>query len=260
MKTTTNHSSDARALAHGRVPARPELDSLADLLTAYRGAAMGPAPRPSAALSARVDLTATPIAMQRDVVAVSDIAGVGARRAVGGLFGLGVTVAIILGAASGAAAVVSMGTAGLLPPGAQGVFDQVVSDIVPLGVVDEETTDQGEAPGVPTDSTTTPEPTEVPTPVPSLEPPAVVPGPVAVDPGENEAANSVEDTSNDDGSGTPGENNGAGNSGTGNSGNSGSGNADTGKKNDDKKNDKNDKNEDKKNGNSGNGNSGKKNG
>ena len=189
MKTTTISDRDAFELAQGRVPARPELDSLADLLTAYRSAAIGPAPRPSAALSARVDLSATPIALQRDIVADFETKGVATRRAASGLLGLGVTVAIILGAASGAAAVVSMGSAGLLPPEAQGVFDQVVSDIAPPGVVGEnkETTDRGEAPGVPIDSTTTPEPT------------ADVPGTTAVDPTKKEDKGSVDDGGKNDG-------------------------------------------------------------
>jgi hypothetical protein len=255
MKTTTNPERDALKLVRGRVPARADLDSLEDLFTAYRSAAIGSAPQPSAALSARVDLTATPIAMQRDVVAVSDIAGVGARRAVGGLFGLGVTVAIILGAASGAAAVVSMGTAGLLPPGAQGVFDQVVSDIVPLGVVGEETTDQGEAPGVPTDSTTTPEPTQVPS-------STTTPGPVddsGTDTDDEDAGpgdDGTTDQPNGGGSGNSGQNNGVGNSGEDNGfGNSGSdegaGNGNSGNENPGNGNG---------NGNSGNGNSGNGNG
>ena len=129
MKKMTKPRSDAVELAHGREAAHPDLDlladvdSLADLFTAYRGAAIGSAPRPSAALSARVDLTATPLAMHGDVIASGASTIVATRRAVKGLFGLGVTVAIILGAA-GAAAAVSMGTAGLLPQGAHDAFDQ----------------------------------------------------------------------------------------------------------------------------------------
>ena len=115
--------SDAFELADGRAPAHPDPDSLADLFSAYRSAAVGPAPRPSAALSARVDLTATPLAMQGDVVASGASTTVATKRAVKGLFGLGLTVAIILGAA-GAAAAVGMGTAGLLPEGAQDASDQ----------------------------------------------------------------------------------------------------------------------------------------
>jgi hypothetical protein len=153
MKTTTISDRDAFELAYGRVPARPDLDGLADLLTAYRSAAIGSAPRPSAALSARLDLSATPIAMQRDAVADRST-GAGARRAASGLLGLGVTVAIILGAASGAAAVVGAGSAGLLPPGAQDAFDQVVSIVAPPGVAGQETADQGEAPGNSIGSTT----------------------------------------------------------------------------------------------------------
>ncbi|CAN5162071.1 hypothetical protein BH11ACT4_BH11ACT4_24720 [soil metagenome] len=146
MNTTTISDRDALELAHGRVPARPDLDPLADLLTAYRSAAIGPAPRPSAALSARLDLSATPIAMQRDAVAVGS-GGAGTRRAASGLLGLGITAVIILGAASGAAAVVSAGSAGQLPPGMQETFDQVVSAVVPSGVDDRGTPGQGEAPG-----------------------------------------------------------------------------------------------------------------
>ena len=139
MKKITKPRSDAVELAHGREAAHPDLDlladvdSLADLFTAYRGAAIGSAPRPSVALSARVDLTATPLAMHGDVIASGASTIVATRRAVKGLFGLGVTVAIILGAASAAAAV-SMGTAGLLPQGAQDAFDQGAVPGVPAAV------------------------------------------------------------------------------------------------------------------------------
>ena len=147
MRTTTISDRDGVEFAHGRVPARPDLDSLADLLTAYRSAAIGSAPRPSAALSARLDPSATHIVMQRDAVTEGGSTGAGARRAASGLLGLGVTVGIILAAASGAAAVVGAGSAGLLPPGAQDAFDQVVSAFAPPGVVGQETSEQGEAPG-----------------------------------------------------------------------------------------------------------------
>ncbi|MBG6053746.1 hypothetical protein IWX81_000136 [Salinibacterium sp. CAN_S4] len=203
MKNTKNPGNDAFELALGRVPAGADGDSLTELLTAYRTAAIGPAPRPSAALSARVDLTAAPLVMQRDASnGISTV--VATRRAVTGLFGIGVTVAIILGAASGAAAVVSMGTAGLLPPGAQDVFDQVVPDTAPLGVVGIETTDQGEAPGVPAVVTPTPAPTGD--------------GPVtgaSSDDGSN-------DSGHESGTGNSGQNNGVGSSGEDNGfGNSG---------------------------------------
>jgi len=148
MKTTSISDSEAKQLANGRVPARRDLDSVADLLTAYRSAAIGAAPRPSAALSDRLDLTATPIHMQRGAGMERGSEGAGARRTAGGLFGLGVTVVIILGAASGAAAAVSAGSAGLLPPGAQQAFDQVVSIFSPSGDAGQETTGEGEAPGV----------------------------------------------------------------------------------------------------------------
>ncbi|SOE70715.1 hypothetical protein SAMN06296378_2300 [Salinibacterium xinjiangense] len=96
--------------------------------------------------------------MQSNVIASGIPTNGATGRAVRGLFGLGVTVAIVLGAA-GAAAAASMGTAGLLPPGAQDVFDQVVSDSEPLRAVGVEATDQGEAPGVPAVITSTPVPT-----------------------------------------------------------------------------------------------------
>jgi hypothetical protein len=147
MTTKRISDRDALELARGRVPGRADLDELADLLTEYRSAVIGTAPRPSAALAAKLDLSATPIAMQRDGQAESESKGRGARRAASGLFGMGLTVTIILGAASGAAAVVGAGSAGLLPPGAQDAFDRAVSIIVPPGVVGQETTDQGEAPG-----------------------------------------------------------------------------------------------------------------
>lgn len=205
MKTTTKPGSDACELAHGRLPAHPDLDSLADLLTAYRSAAIGPAPRPSAALSARVDLTATPLAMQGNVIASGVSTSGASGRAVRGLFGLGVTVAIILGAA-GAAAAVGMGTAGLLPPGAQDVFDQVVSDNEPLGVVGVETTDQGEAPGVPAVIT--------PTPVPSGDAPASS--------GSSDDEGEDADSRHESGTGNSGHNNGVGSLGEDNGfGNSG---------------------------------------
>lgn len=142
MNTTRISEKDAEGLAHGRVPSRPDLNPVADLLAEYRSAAIGSAPRPSAALTARLDLSAAPIAMQGDEPGSEPI-GVGARRTASGLFGLGVTVAVIFAAASGAAAV---GAAGLLPPGAQHAFDDVVSLIVPPGVAGTETTDPGEAP------------------------------------------------------------------------------------------------------------------
>ena len=199
MKTTTISDRDAFELAQGRVSARPDLDSLADLLTAYRIAAIGSVPQPSAALSARVDLSATPIAMQRDVITDGDLNGVATRRAASGLLGLGVIVAIILGAASGAAAVVGIGTAGLLPPVAQGVFDQVVSDSEPPGVVGEETTDQGEAPGVTTGGTDTDEATD---------------GTQSGSTPETESVDTgVVDPKHGNGAGTPGKENGLGNSG-----------------------------------------------
>ena len=205
MKTTTKPGSDACELAHGRLPAHPDLDSLADLLTAYRSAAIGPAPRPSAALSARVDLTATPLAMQGSNVASGVPAGGASGRAVRGLFGLGVTVAIVLGAA-GAAAAVGMGTAGLLLSGAQDVFDQVVSDNEPLGVVGVETTDQGEAPGVPA--------VIMPTPEPSGDAPASSGS--SDDEGEDAESRHESGTGNsghNNGIGSSGEDNGFGNSG-----------------------------------------------
>lgn len=253
MKNTKNPGNDAFELALGRVPAGADRDSLTELLTAYRTAAIGPAPRPSAALSARVDLTAAPLAMQRDATASGISTVVTTRRAVTGLFGLGVTVAIILGAASGAAAVVSMGTAGLLPPGAQDVFDQVVPDSAPLGVVGVETTDQGEAPGVPAAVT--------PTPAPTSDVPAT---------GASSDDGSA-DSGHESGTGNSGQNNGVGSSGEDNGfGNSGQ-NSGTSNDSDDesdgdlsndngKSNDKPDKPDDKPDDKSGNGNSDEKNG
>ena len=195
MKTTTNPGSDPGELAHGRLPACPDLDSLADLLTAYRSAAIGPAPRPSAALSARVDLTVTPLAMQGNVIASGVHTNDATRRAVTGLFGLGVTVAIILGAA-GAAAAVSMGTGGLFPPGAQDVFDQVVSDHAPLR----------EGRGVPAVVTPTPAPT----------------GNAPASDGSSDDEGEDADSRHERGTGNSGHNNGVGSSGEDNGfGNSG---------------------------------------
>jgi hypothetical protein len=251
MKNTQNPGNDPFGLASGRVPAGTDRDSLTELLTAYRTAAIGPAPRPSAALSARVDLTAAPLVMQRDAAANGISTVVATRRAVTGLFGVGVTVAIILGAASGAAAVVSMGTAGLLPPGAQEVFDQVVPDTAPLGVVGIETTDQGEAPGVPAVIT--------PTPAPTGDAPAT---------GSSSDDGSA-DSGHESGTGNSGQNNGVGSSGEDNGfGNSGenNGKSDDSADTDDgedtgpgKSDDSNGKSEDS-NGKSGNGNSDEKNG
>lgn len=208
MKTTTISDRDAFELAHGRVPARPDLDSLADLLAAYRSVALGSTPRPSAALNARLDLSTTPIAMQRDAVAEGRSSGV-AKRAASGLLGVGVVAAIILGAASGAAAVVGAGSAGLLPQGAQEAFDQVVSVVAPPGVAGQDTTDHGEAPGDSTGTTTTDDSTD------------------------NSAVTGQEVEGSDDSTTTTGEqpsdNEGQGNSGNGNSGNGNSGAGNSGK-------------------------------
>jgi hypothetical protein len=231
MKTTTISDRDAFELAQGRVSARPDLDSLADLLTAYRIAAIGSVPQPSAALRARVDLSATPIAMQRDVVVDGDMNGVATRRAASGLLGLGVIVAIILGAASGAAAVVGIGTAGLLPPVAQGVFDQVVSDSKPPGVVGEETTDQGEAPGVTTGGTETDESTEEVesggTPETESADTGVIDpkhGNGAGTPGKEDKENGLGNSGHNNGVGSSGEDNGFGNAGDNNGNGNGNGN------------------------------------
>ena len=228
MTTTRISDSDAFELAHGRVPARPDLNELADLLTDYRSAILGNAPRPSAALAERLDLSAPPITMQVDDATSSPAVGTG--RTVKGLFGLGVTVTIILGAASGAAAVAGAGSAGLLPQGAQDAFDQIVSVIAPPGVVGQETTGQVEEPGdpAPTDPTVEEDAAEVVTPaVEPVEPVAVVPpaAPVAETPAT---------TTNSNGNGTPNNNgngnseNSNGNAGSGSSSNSGNGNSGNG--------------------------------
>jgi hypothetical protein len=248
MNTTRISEKDADRLARGRVLERPDLNPLADLLADYRSAAIGAAPQPSAALAARLDLSATPIALQRDTVAETSVSGAGARRTASGLVGLGVTVAIVLAGASGAAAVVGAGSAGLLPSGAQNAFDRVVSLIVPPGVAGTETTDRGEAPGdgsetgpvphtpdgAPSDSAddrTTDDATE-----------GAQQGDdgVAGNPGNGNANGDVNGSGNANGNssgngnsenagtGKPAENPGNGNAGAGNSGNGNSGNGNAG--------------------------------
>jgi hypothetical protein len=251
MNTTRISEQASSGLAHGRVPGRPDLNPLADLLTEYRAAAIGSAPRPSAALAARLDMSATPIAMQRDLVAGVESSGVGVRRAASGLFGLGVTVTIILAAASGAAAVVGAGSAGILPPGAQDAFDQVVSTIVPPGVAGTETTDEGE---VPSDSSVTGPAPQTPSGTPSVttdDTSTTEDGTVSS--GNGNANGDVNGTGNanenSNGNGNS-ENAGNGNAGNGNAGNGNAGSGNSGNGNNDSSN----------NGNSGNGNSGNGNG
>lgn len=242
MNATRISEQDAQGLAHGRVPGRSDLNALADLLTEYRSAAIGSAPRPSAALAARLDLSATPIAMRRDEDEAAS--GVGVRRAASGLFGLGVTAAIIFATASGAAAVVGAGSAGLLPPGAQDAFDQVVSTIVPPGVAGTETDEQQEEPGDTVGGVIAP-PTSV---APSATPVPVTPvaptGDVKPDDSGTKSGNGNSDNENgksgedhgNSGNGNSGQGNGKsgedhGNPGNGNgngNGNSGSGNSGNG--------------------------------
>ncbi len=256
MNTTRISEQDASGLAHGRVPGRSDLNPLADLLAEYRSAAIGSAPRPSAALAAKLDLSATPIAMQR-VNADEKSSGVGIRRTASGLFGVGVTVTIILAAASGAAAVVGAGSAGVLPPGAQDAFDQVVSTIVPPGVAGTETTDQGEVPGDSSVSSPAPQtPGGTPSVAPDDSTTKVDDSTVSNKPDTGNANGDVNGSgnanSNSNGNGNS-ENAGNGNSGSGN-GNSGNGNSGNGNGNPDSSNGNSG------NGNSGNGNSGNGNG
>lgn len=165
-------SRDAEELASGRVPsARRDLEPLAALMEDYRRAATTQSRiQPSAALAARLDLDNTP-EFPLEQAPDTDRSNT-AVRAGSGLLGVGLAVLITLGAASGAAALA--GSAGVLPPGAQDAFDDLVSVIVPTEGAADETTDDGEAPsdtlpdtGTSPDGTEgaaepTPEPTDVP--------------------------------------------------------------------------------------------------
>lgn len=137
-------SRDAEELASGRVPsARRDLEPLAALMEDYRRAATTQSRiQPSAALAARLDLDNTP-EFPLEQAPDTDRSNT-AVRAGSGLLGVGLAVLITLGAASGAAALA--GSAGVLPPGAQDAFDDLVSVIVPTEGAADETTDDGEAP------------------------------------------------------------------------------------------------------------------
>ena len=135
--------ADAARLVSGRTPqGRPELDSLARSLSEFRAASYGPAPRPSAALAARLSLGgAAAISDSREsafdaetieTTSPTTRSRSGRKRTVfGWIAGLSLGLKIVLGAALTAAAATGAGAAGVLPFGTQQTFDEVVSVVLP---------------------------------------------------------------------------------------------------------------------------------
>jgi len=127
---------EAAELLRGSAPsARPELAPLAESISNFRAAAFESVPQPSAELSARLDLHGAP----REIVSMtpSSSAHTAAsqqgrvRQMITWFTGLGVLAKIFLGSTVAVAAVAGAGVGGVLPGGAQGVFETVVSVVVP---------------------------------------------------------------------------------------------------------------------------------
>lgn len=146
MRNHQNTDIDAAALLTGEASNLPaEFADVATALSAFRGAAFESLPQPSAELRERLengaDVSAsTPEGKQR-------VSAGGVRRMVAWVAGLGIAAKILLGTTVAVAAVGGVGAAGLLPEGAQSVFDTVLSteQTPPVEPVDELPTDPTDA-------------------------------------------------------------------------------------------------------------------
>jgi hypothetical protein len=148
---------DVSTLVAGRTPAgRPELEALAQSLSEFRAASLESAPRPSAALAARLDFgNSSSISDSRETAFDADTiettlsarAGRTRKGLVRTVFtwiaGLSLGLKIALGTVVAAAAATGAGAAGVLPFGTQQAFDEVVSVVLPIADDSEDGTDDG---------------------------------------------------------------------------------------------------------------------
>lgn len=155
----TDH--EAELLLAGRTPAgRPDFGELAASVASFRSAALEAAPRPSAALTARLGLppqevlsalaTSSDASSGRlgagppaDVIAARGSRSGVVRRAVERVSGLGLTARIAAGVGALALGITVTGVAGALPGGMQDAFDELVSTVISIrGDVDAVVVDE----------------------------------------------------------------------------------------------------------------------
>ena len=149
MRNHRTTDIDAAALAKGVASnLAPEFADVATALSAFRGAAFETLPQPSAELRERLEHGTDVSASTTEETKRSGAGGV--RRMVAWVAGLGIVAKILLGTTVAVAAVGGAGAAGLLPGGAQEVFDTVVSteETTPVEPTDDPSTEPTEtAPG-----------------------------------------------------------------------------------------------------------------
>jgi hypothetical protein len=151
--------ADAASLVSGHsTQGRPELDDLARALSDFRAASFETAPRPSAALAARMDVgkpsmisESNESAFDAGQIETTSSTSRGNRPRKGlvrtvfsWIAGLGLGLKIVLGVALTAAAATGAGAAGVLPFGTQQAFDEVVSVVIPAAEPIDEVTDGDE--------------------------------------------------------------------------------------------------------------------
>jgi len=148
MRTRRISDEDAHAILSGRAPElRPDLAPLAQSIAEFRSAAHETVAAPSAELAARLQPTA-PVQLSSHTQ-TQPASGAQRRRVTvfSWIAGLGLAAKIALGAGVAVAATTGAAAAGILPPGAQHVFNTVVSSVVPVGNSDEgSTSDPTESP------------------------------------------------------------------------------------------------------------------
>ena len=112
----------AAALIAGTAPSEhPELASLAASIAQLRSAPQ-PAPQPTAALIARIDLGIRPV--------IAPVVNKRRRTLASWFVGLGILAKLALGTLIAVTAVSSAGAAGILPGAAQSTFDHIVNIVV----------------------------------------------------------------------------------------------------------------------------------
>ena len=112
----------AAALIAGTAPSEhPELASLAASIAELRSAPQ-PAPQPTAALIARIDLGIRPV--------IAPVVNKRRRTLASWFVGLGILAKLALGTLIAVTAVSSAGAAGILPGAAQSTFDHIVNIVV----------------------------------------------------------------------------------------------------------------------------------
>lgn len=130
MRNQRITDTDAAALVRGTAPADlPELTDVATALSAFRSAVGESLPQPSATLRERLELGFTPVTASASPEGKPRSRTGSLRRVVAWLASLGLAAKIVLASTVAVAAVAGAGTVGVLPGGAQDVFNTVVSTV-----------------------------------------------------------------------------------------------------------------------------------